>query len=433
MARPRPHDSHTAGRLSNPVIDADVVVVGAGAVGACVALYAARRGASVILVDARRPGSGASFGNAGLVVPSYIVPLASVASAMEGLRSLWSRGQPVRIGLRLNARFVAWWARFVLCAAPAAVAASMATLHSFAQRSFTLHEELASSVGGYGFTRTGWMSLYRDRRRFEAAVRGAAGLERLGVRSEVLSPGDVRSLAPAAAGRIVGGINHPDDAHLEPAAFVDRIADACVSAGARIVEACPAALRVGRDRRIDVVDAATGARFRAGVCVLAAGVASVGLARAVGLALPIEAARGYSVTLAGEPPASMPLNLAEAHVVVTPMGDTTRLTTGLDFVGEASPADQTRLRLMRNAAQDYLGFDLGAAAKVWIGHRPMTPDSVPIVGTSARYPNLVIAAGHGTLGMTLAPATGELVAGLLGRAAESPDAARALSPARFGL
>jgi D-amino-acid dehydrogenase len=429
-----PGESGPTVKLSKTGLDADVVVVGAGAVGACIALHLVRRGASVILVDAVGPGAGASFGNAGLVVPSYVVPLASAASVLEGLKSLFAANAPLRIRMRRDIRAAAWWMRFIRSCSPSAVAASMAALHSLAQQSLVLHEQLACSVGGYGFAQKGWLYLYQSRRGLDRGVHEAAKTSRFGVESQVLSAIQARSLAQVATEQVVGGIHHPDDAQLQPDLFVQRIAEAAILAGARLLTSLPVVLRrVARDR-VEVVNAATNEVFRADTCVVAAGVASVELGRTVGLELPIQRAKGYSITIAGEQLVPLPLMLAEAHTVVTPMGDATRLTTGLDLVGTDDRVDTSRVRIMQAAARDYLGVDIAKTPTPWVGFRPMTPDSLPIVGRSSRYPNLVIASGHGTLGITLAPATGRFVADLLnGSSTADVTWARSVAPARFGL
>ena len=411
-----------------------MVVIGAGAVGACIALYLSRGGASVILVDAVGPGAGASFGNAGLVVPSHVVPLASPASVLEGLKSLFAANTPIRIRARADMRAAAWWMRFIRSCAPSAVAASMSALRSLSHLSLVLHQELAVSVGGYGFEQRGWLYLYRSRHGLDRGVREATKTARVGVKSHVLSASQTRTLAQITTEQVVGGIHHPEDAQLQPGRFVQQIAEASASAGARILTSFQATLRQVAGGRVEVVNADTNETVHADQCVLAAGVASVQLARGVGLELPIEPAKGYSITIDGESLVPVPMMLAEAQVVVTPMGDSTRLTTGLDLVGVDDRVDMSRVRIMQEAARDYLGLDLAKTPTPWVGYRPMTPDGLPIVGRSTRYRNLVIASGHGTLGITLASATGWFVADLLdGSSAEDPSWARSVAPERFGL
>jgi D-amino-acid dehydrogenase len=123
----------------------------------------------------------------------------------------------------------------------------------------------------------------------------------------------------------------------------------------------------------------------------------------------------------------------EKHVVMTPFGDRLRVTTGLDLVGFDDGMDKTMTVKLQEAAAGWVGEASGESdPEAWFGYRPLTPDGRPILGPTERYPNLLLATGHGQLGVTLAPATGEVVAAqLTGEAA--PVDPEPFSPARFGL
>lgn len=411
---------------------ADVVVIGAGVIGTCVALYLARQGAAVILAERLDPGAGASSGNAGLVVPSYVMPLNSAASVMEGLRSVISSQGPTRLRPRRDRTLLRWCWRFVRSCRPAAVAASMAALHAFATESLQLHRDLATKIGGYGFEQKGWLHLYRSQRALESGMRTSATTSRVGVLSEPLSASDARHMAEAKTDNLVGGIFFPDDAQLQPAQFVQELVRAARSAGVQVLTSTSIGLRREGSGAVSAVDSRTGEVIKSDTCVLAAGSACASIGRAVGLDIPIEPARGFSITVQSERAVPMPLTLDEAHVVVTPMGERVRMTSGLDLVGLDSRIDPTRVRAIEQAAKSYLGLDIATGSEPWIGYRPLTPDSLPIVGRSTRFPNLVIASGHGTLGVTLAPATGNLVAEIVsGRSL--PAWTEAVRPARFGI
>lgn len=407
-------------------------MIGAGVIGLCVALYLARQGAGVILADRSSPGAGASSGNAGLVVPSYVVPLASVASVVEGLRSFVSVDAPIRVRFRRDRRLGRWWLRFFQSCAPRTIAASTAALHAFATESLALHRELATEMGGYGFQQKGWLHLYRRRGAFETAIRAASKTSAAGIRSDVLPTSEARRMAQARSGDLAGGIYYPDDAQLNPELFMRELVRAATGSGVRLLASRQITLRRRGPEGVDVVDSRTGEAFRCEACVLAAGSSSVAVGRSIRLDIPIEAAMGYSITVRTENNIPLPLMLAESHVVMTPMGDAVRLTSGLDLVGEDRKIDATRIRSMETAARTYLGLDLGAGTEPWVGFRPLTPDSLPIAGRSTRFSNLFMATGHGTLGVTLAPATGNLVAAILsGRPV--PAWTNAVSPARFGI
>jgi D-amino-acid dehydrogenase len=159
-----------------------------------------------------------------------------------------------------------------------------------------------------------------------------------------------------------------------------------------------------------------------------------GLLRRIGRHLPVQPARGHSLTWARPAMApDLPLMFGEAHVIATPMGHSLRMTTGLDLVGFRPGLDAGRVATIRAAAQNYLpGLTLPAEAEAWYGYRPLTPDSRPIIGPLRRIPNLILATGHGQLGMTLAPITGELVTAMVRGEAPALDPSPFL-PARFGL
>jgi D-amino-acid dehydrogenase len=158
------------------------------------------------------------------------------------------------------------------------------------------------------------------------------------------------------------------------------------------------------------------------------------LLRRIGRRLPVQPARGHSLTwerTAGAP--NLPLMFGEAHVIATPMGHNLRMTTGLDLVGFRPGLDPGRVATIRSAAAAYLpGLDLPGEPEAWYGYRPLTPDSRPIIGPLRRIPNLILATGHGQLGMTLAPITGDLVSAMLRGEAPALDPSPFL-PARFGL
>jgi D-amino-acid dehydrogenase len=153
------------------------------------------------------------------------------------------------------------------------------------------------------------------------------------------------------------------------------------------------------------------AELAADFYVLAAGAWTPGLARTVGVTVPVEPAKGYSYTFSCSNPPAKPLMLGEAHVVMTPFDGLTRMTGGLELAGFDRSIDKRRLDGIKRAAAVYLnGFTELAAGESWLGFRPLTPDGLPILGPSRRFPNLIYATGHGTLGITLAPITGKVVA-----------------------
>ena len=167
--------------------------------------------------------------------------------------------------------------------------------------------------------------------------------------------------------------------------------------------------------------------------MLAAGAWTPALARDLGLRLPIEPAKGYSVDIAR--PADfpeMPLYLGDASVVLTPLGDALRLGSTLELAGWDMRIRRKRVARLRDAAERVMGIPSdGPVRQIWRGPRPVTPDGLPIIGRAPRRERVILATGHCMLGLSLGPVTGKLVAELAGGATPSLDLAP-LSPRRFG-
>jgi D-amino-acid dehydrogenase len=387
----------------------DVLVIGAGAVGLAAAGALARAGVSVEVVDAGRIGSGSSLGNAGLVVPSFCLPTARPETIREGLRLLGRDHAPFRIHLPPGPALLGWMVRLALAARGGRVARSAAAMQGLAERSLELWRELAARYE-FDFRARGWLHVYRTPAALEGAVRDAEWLERLGVRSRRLGPGEVEKLEPRLAPGLAGGIHFLDDAQLDPGLALRALAEEARAHGVTIVEEARVERLVVRDGRVAEVVTERDRR-RPRWVVAAAGAWTPRLLRTAGGRVPVQPGRGYSITLPASPFApGLPLMLGEEHVVITPMGRGVRATTGLDLGEWGRDVDRERIAALRSAVAralpDLADLDPGPA---WVGMRPMTPDGPPIVRRLRQATNCVVATGHGALGMTLAPVTGELV------------------------
>ena len=386
----------------------------------------------MLLAERSEPAAGASAGNAGLVVPSHVLPFASPGAILDGVRMMLGPHPGLRVKVRASARWVNWWRRFLQSGTAKAIDSSISAAHSFGSESLLLHRELAAGVGGYGYEERGWIHLYRTQGALDAAIRAAARTSKAGVESKLVDADEAARMANAAPHALSGGLYFPGDAQLSPARFVRRVVEAAVASGVRMVEHARISLRPSGPSQFTAIDDVSGAVVSAETCVLAAGVDSVALCRPLGLDVPVEPAAGYSITVRPAPGIPLPLSLGEDHVVATPMDDAVRFTCGLDLIGQDDRHAADGLTTIVGAARTYLGVELAQRQPVWTGFRPLTPDSRPIVGRAARYPNLIFATGHGTLGITLSPATGKLVADTV-MSHPAPAWAALVAPGRFGL
>jgi D-amino-acid dehydrogenase len=416
---------------------ADVLVIGGGVIGACVAAAVAERGAAVTLLERQPevcPPESAVYANCGLLVPSEVEPLAHPGALGQGLRWMLDGTSPFFVKPRASLALARWLWMFRAACAPKMAQAHAPVLRELSVVSAELHDGLAADGGdeGWEYRRNGWLFVWETQAGFDAAVEEAATLRSLGVASEVLTAAEVRERVPQVrAGSVVGGTLTPDDGHMDPAAFTRAMAARAEHAGANIVTGAEAYGFDTAGGRVKAVRTTRGV-IAADQVVVAAGAWSPLLARELGLRLPIEPAKGYSIDVdrpAGLP--DLPLCVGEAHVVLTPMGDTLRLGSTLELAGWDMRLRPRRLAHLRKAAARVVGLpEDGPVRQVWRGPRPLTPDGLPVIGRSPRHGNVVLATGHCMLGLSLGPVTGKLVAELCAGDEPSIDLCL-LSPDRF--
>ena len=412
--------------------DADVVVVGAGAIGLAIAYELAGRGLAPVVVEQSKPGVGTSWGNAGCIVPSHAIPLAEPGMFTTALRSILSGQGPVTLRPVPNPHLLRWIIRFLRHCRPQAVEAAAPVLAALGRLSAELHREWqAEERIDCAYAAEGLLHVFGDSRAFAKARHHAQWEATFGVASQVVDGDEARALEPALNDSVVGGVFYPDDAGLDPGRFLSGLAAAAIRRGARLfyeTEVQDAQTNSGEVRSVVTSRGA----IRTRELVVAAGAATPRLAKAFGHWLPIEAAKGYSITV--ERQAHGPrrrMLLGEKYVAVAPMGDKLRLSGWLELGRRDARLPASRLaRVVRNArSRLHLDAELQVTSR-WAGFRPVTPDGVPIIGRAPGWRNLTYAAGHAMLGITLAPATGRLVAQLLSGEETQVDISRC-SPERF--
>jgi D-amino-acid dehydrogenase len=414
-----------------------VVVVGAGVVGLSAAHHLLADGHEVLVVDRGAEGEeSASYGNAGMVVPSHFVPLAAPGAVAQALRWMPDPESPFRLVPRASLDLLRWGVAFWRASRPARAASASRVLLALARASRAAYAELEHEVGPFGLRGDGLLMLCATSHGLAEETALAARAARLGLDVAVLDASGVADLEPDAGYAVAGAVHYREDAHLDPAALMSRLLESVRSRGGEVRRGAPVERLLTRAGRVVGVSGA-GLRELADAVVLAAGVWSSRLARGVGLRLPLEAGTGYSLTVPA--PASgprLPAILTEARVAVTPLEGRLRVGGTMELAGlaadEAAP-NARRVRGIVEALRRYLPrldpapFE---AATPWRGHRPVSPDGLPYLGVPRRLPGLVVATGHAMLGVSLAPVTGRAVAELV--AGGTPDLPlEALRPDRY--
>lgn len=393
----------------------NVVIVGGGVIGFCTAYYAALRGHSVTVLERNSPEhEGCSFGNAGMIVPSHVVPLAAPGMIGLGIRWMLDPEGPFRIKPRFDRDLVEWGWKFHRASTEEHVLKSAPLLRDLHLASRALFEDLAAGCDNeFGLVEKGLLMLCSSDHGLDEEIRGAERARALGIPAKILTPRELAELEPGITIRAAGGVLYPKDAHLSPAAFMSSMRRRVREMG---VEVRWGSELTGWNRRPGRIVAAKtrDGEIAGDEFVLCGGSWSPGIVRELGLHLPMQAGKGYSLTLSA--PKQKPdrgLILIEARVAVTPMGDALRVGGTMEIAGLDETIEPARIRGILKSVPRYLpelSADRFSSLKPWCGLRPCSPDGLPYVGRFARYENLIAATGHAMMGLSLGPVTGSLVA-----------------------
>jgi D-amino-acid dehydrogenase len=392
----------------------DAIVVGGGVVGAATAYFLAESGARVVLLERGEIASGASYGNAGWISPSHGTPLAAPGVIRQALRWLLDPESPFYVKPRLDLELARWLFGFVRAATASRALETTRLNRELTLASLALTEKLAASGEmEFGFSRRGLVVVCESAAGLDSAAHELEVLRGLGGEGRALTRAEVRELEPCVSEAIAGGVFFPADAHLEPARLVRALADRASACGARIATGHEL-LALERDGRRIVRVVTTRGELAADEIVLAGGAWSPRIAAPLGLRLPVQSAKGYSVTLSRPPRfGATPLLLSEAKVAVTPMGDKLRFAGTLELAGLDLSVNLRRVRAVLRAADRFLpGLRSEPALETWRGLRPLTPDDRPIIGRPRALENLIVATGHGMSGISQGVMTGKLAAEL---------------------
>lgn len=411
-----------------------VVIVGAGIIGLCCAHYLRREGHDVLVVDADKESrNGTSFGNAGMIVPSHFVPLAAPGVIEQGLRWMRDPMSPFYVKARFAPQFLRWGYSFWRASSQSRAERAAPLLLALNLASRDEYLRLASLIpGGFGLEGNGLLMLCATEHGLAEEAVVAVRARALGLDAAVLGREELSALEPDTALNVVGAVHYRSDAHLDPGLFMQRLQRSLADDG----------VEFRWDTRIDALESRSGelTGVRSGseviACdhlVLAAGAWSARLAGEAGARLLIEPGKGYSMTVADGPVRlRTPAILSEARVAVSPLGGRLRVGGTMELSGFDESDSEPRVRGIIASALRYLpDLDKAAleAAPRWRGMRPCTPDGLPYLGPTRRYPNLIIATGHAMMGVSLAPITGSLVADMVGGRRPAIDIGR-LDPHR---
>jgi len=416
--------------------NSDVIIIGGGAVGLCCAYYLWKKGCTVTVIDRGNPELASSSRNAGLIVPSHFIPLASPGVIKKGIKWMFSPESPFYIRPRLSANLASWLLKFRNACSEKKASHSMIVLRDLTATSKELYEEMVKVEDmEFGFESRGLIMLHKTKEGEQENLRMTDMASDINVEAQFLGAEEIQQLEPKLKLNTSGGVFFPQDSHLEPLKFLMEMKSCLRKNGVVFEEGLEVTKLTSFNGKISGVQA-NSKSFSAEEIVLAAGAWSQKLLSDINLRILLEPAKGYSITfnnLAEKP--RIPFLLTEAKVAVTPIGERLRFAGTLELAGLDSTINQRRVMAILKAVPGYFAdMDISKLTsengKIWAGFRPCTPDGLPYIGRFSTINNLTIATGHAMLGMTLAPVTGKLISELIIENRPSFDL-QPLNPERF--
>ena len=407
-----------------------VLIIGGGVVGAMCAYHLSRDGHRITLIDAADFGRGCSHGNCGYVCPSHALPLAAPGAIRTTLKAMLKPDAPFYIKPRLDPRLWKWLLNFARhCNASdmmVAARARVALLNASKQLYLQL---LAEENIDCDWEERGLLFVYESQHEMDHYAETDKLLrDQFNLPATRHDGGALTKLEPALKPGLAGAWHYEGDAHLRADKLMSGLRRVLEARGVTIREHCAFQSFTRTGGRI--TGAATDAGDIPADCfVVATGAAAPLLDQQLGVKLPIQPGKGYSITMPR--PAlcpTRPMIFEEHKVAITPFKSGYRIGSTMEFAGYDTSLNRPRIDALRRGAAHYLRDPFGALTDAdpeqeWFGWRPMTVDDVPILGPLPAMANVHLAVGHGMLGVSMAPATGRLIADLIGGKPPVVDAA----------
>ena len=398
-----------------------VSIIGGGIIGLCSAYYLAKEGYEVVVFDKSDMNDGCSYGNAGMIVPSHIIPLAQPGMIAQGIKWMFDSHSPFYVKPRLNLDLMKWGLQFYKHANYKHVEKAMPALRDLSLLSKELYQDFARQNSSFFYEEKGLLMLFKtDKTGIEIEHEGILA-ERLGLQVDFLSKAEVSQLEKGTVTDVIGGVHYKSDAHIYPQKFMQFIKDELNSMNVKIEQNTSVNDFVLKNNKVAEIITDKGT-FTTDEVVLAAGSWSPYIARKLNINISILPGKGYSFTLKDqEHKPSIPSILCEGKVAVTPMNTDIRFGGTMEITHTNDiKINQNRLQGIVNSINDFypeLKIEMPKEEDTWFGFRPCTPSGMPIIARDKKLKNLTVVTGHAMMGLSLAPATGKIVSEII---AEKP-------------
>ncbi|EMS32840.1 D-amino acid dehydrogenase small subunit [Mariniradius saccharolyticus AK6] len=392
------------------------IIVGGGIIGLFTAYFLNQEGAEVTIVDKGDLESNCSTGNAGMIVPSHIIPLAAPGMISKGIAWMFSSKSPFYIHPRLDRKLLEWSWLFFRSANRSHVEKSIPYLKNLSLLSKSLYQQFRDAHQGTDLQmlEKGLMMLYQTAEVEKEEMEFAHLARQHGLEAEVLTKADIQRIEPNLEVNARGAVLFPGDAHLSPSALYGFLKKHLKSRGVVF----KSLLKVkGFESKAGKVTAliTDGERIEGEKFILCGGAWSAELAGMLGISMPMMGGKGYSFLQNNQPEIRQASILTEKKVAVSPYGHQVRFGGTMEIAGTDERINMNRVRgIFESINKYYPGFQskFPNEAEIWKGLRPCSPDGLPYIGPAVGYQNVWIGSGHGMMGISMAPATGKILTDL---------------------
>jgi D-amino-acid dehydrogenase len=395
----------------------DVVVVGGGVVGAACAYYLSEAGAQVTVIEQREFGRGCSHGNCGYVSPSHILPLCQPGAITRVLKTMFQRNSPVYLKPRLSWQLWSWLWRFAKRCNQADMLEAGKARQALLDSSRRLYSGLfdSATLTECDWETIGLLFVFLTEPAFEHYAEVDELLRKeFGLGATPYIRDGLQQLEPALKPNVHGAWLYECDAHLKSDKLMAAWRRALQLRNVDIREHCTLERLEKSGNRVSGLVTSQG-RLTSNQVVIATGAWTPLLQSELGCQIPIQPGKGYSITMPRpERCPKYPMIFEEHRVAVTPMQETFRIGSTMEFAGYDDRLNRNRLSILTEGAKHYL-YTPSAEPRYeeWWGWRPMSCDGKPLIGQPPRLNNTWLATGHSMLGVSMATATGKLVTELL--------------------
>jgi D-amino-acid dehydrogenase len=394
-----------------------IAIVGGGVIGLFTAWYLRKTGAEITVIDRGDMIDGCSFGNAGLIVPSHVVPLASPGMLRKGIKNMFNPNSSLAVRMAPDSDLIRWYMRFAGAASANHVEKSIPVLKELSLLSKSLYSGLKESAQlDFPMWHKGLLMLYQSAKIGDELMEEAEIARKAGLEVSSLSASEIQSMEFDAQPNVSGGVHYKSDDHLDPSVLMKSLLSNLEKSGVTFARNCAVREVITSRQKASAIETENGT-FEFDQLIITAGFWSTQILKQLKINLDVQPGKGYSFKVKTVRPIHFPALLADANVAVTPFGsDLTQFGGGMELGYGGLKIRQARIDQIIRAVGQFYPSEAGLNIEqdqIWQGHRPCSFDGLPFIGRIPAFQNIFVGTGHSMMGLTLAPATGKLLSELI--------------------